>query len=291
MKKNNDPCSTAFSGLGIEHAPLIADKNACSLVLHEWGYLPACVGWNFESVFTPVWKLYYNTKAGHRMTVGEHTMELGPKRLILIPPHTIMHGEGRTPVPHLWAHFSFSKLLAGAKPHPVELVPQEAELALIRSLIKLHGQKKENTATQRDLLLATSLIYSVLSRDELVWKAPLPAPLQKLIDYIWRHFGSELKNSQLAKIAAMSESALNRLFQQFLGKSPARYILEIRIREAASLLQHSGDSIDLIAEKTGFSNRFYFSRMFKGATGQSPAEFRRNHIQEYVDGAQRASRS
>jgi AraC-like DNA-binding protein len=43
------------------------------------------------------------------------------------------------------------------------------------------------------------------------------------------------------------------------------------------LLLQTDQTIDVIAERTGFPNRAYFSRLFKRVTDESPAGFRRKH--------------
>ena len=81
----------------------------------------------------------------------------------------------------------------------------------------------------------------------------------------------------LAKKAGLSLAGFNRLFRRYFGTSPARYVTETRVREAARLLLQSNETIDSIADKTGFPNRAYFSRIFKTVTDLPPAEFRRRH--------------
>ena len=49
------------------------------------------------------------------------------------------------------------------------------------------------------------------------------------------------------------------------------------MRESARLLLQSDETIDAIADDTGFPNRAYFSRVFKQITGEAPAGFRRKH--------------
>jgi YesN/AraC family two-component response regulator len=51
----------------------------------------------------------------------------------------------------------------------------------------------------------------------------------------------------------------------------------MRVREAARLLLQTNQTIDAIAEQTGFPNRAYFSRIFKKVTDEAPAGFRRKH--------------
>ncbi len=77
--------------------------------------------------------------------------------------------------------------------------------------------------------------------------------------------------------AGMSPAGFNRAFRSQFGTSPARYVTEMRVREAARCLLQEDGSIDDVAEKTGFPNRAYFSRVFKKVTGEAPAGFRRAH--------------
>jgi transcriptional regulator GlxA family with amidase domain len=79
----------------------------------------------------------------------------------------------------------------------------------------------------------------------------------------------------MARRAGMSRRHFHRSFEEALGKSPARYVRESRLREAARQLAGSSRSIEEIAESLGFANRFHFSRLFRDFVGQSPAAFRR----------------
>jgi len=51
----------------------------------------------------------------------------------------------------------------------------------------------------------------------------------------------------------------------------------VRVREAAHLLTHSPLSLDDVAEKCGFPNRVYLTRVFTRIVGEAPARFRRRH--------------
>jgi iron complex transport system substrate-binding protein len=81
----------------------------------------------------------------------------------------------------------------------------------------------------------------------------------------------------LAREAGMSVRGLGKAFKRQYGLTPHQYLVRVRVREAANLLVNSEASLEAIAEKTGFPNRHYLSRMFKKLTGQSPADFRHKH--------------
>ena len=57
--------------------------------------------------------------------------------------------------------------------------------------------------------------------------------------------------------------------------TPVSYRNHIRTEQAKILLEE-GFSIDATAQKVGFSDRYYFSKIFKRNTGINPGEFCRN---------------
>jgi len=64
------------------------------------------------------------------------------------------------------------------------------------------------------------------------------------------------------------------LFERYTGLTPIHYLTEIRIRRAKELLR-SGNTVAEVAEKVGYIDNFYFSRVFKKKTGMSPTEFKK----------------
>ena len=72
----------------------------------------------------------------------------------------------------------------------------------------------------------------------------------------------------------MSQNNFLRLFQRDIGQTPHSYLSYIRIRNARRLLREGEFSIDEIAEKTGFANRYHFTRIFKKYTFTTPGDYR-----------------
>ena len=62
-----------------------------------------------------------------------------------------------------------------------------------------------------------------------------------------------------------------------MNVTPARYVQQVRLRKACQFLIESDGSIDQIAQALGFPDRFYFSRVFKKHTDNSPAQYRKQH--------------
>lgn len=79
----------------------------------------------------------------------------------------------------------------------------------------------------------------------------------------------------LARELNVSESLLFQLCRSQCGRSPGELIAEIRFRYASELLLRTGEKLDGIAERTGYSSAFAFSKAFRKFAGVSPKEFRR----------------
>ena len=73
----------------------------------------------------------------------------------------------------------------------------------------------------------------------------------------------------------MSVSWFQRSFKQIVKHSPMRYILTIRMNNAASLLDSTDYSMAEISAIVGYDNPLYFSRLFKKQKGVSPSEYRK----------------
>ena len=262
-----------FSGSGVEFEPVWTNLPARGIVLHECGHLAANRNWNYPGVFSPFWRLYFNSDPGHHILFDFRTVELDSSRVALISPHHRFHCRGENRVSHLWIHFSFSQLPENAEQAVFEVFPTDTLLCLARDLKDLLS-KKANLPREQIHQAASALVLTTLARSGIRWKPPLPENLERLRRHIQANLLGDLRNPTLAKTAAISVPSLSRLFRNFLGRSPAHYVTEIRVREAARLLLESNLNIDKVAEQTGFPNRFYFSRVFKVVSGETPAQFR-----------------
>jgi AraC family transcriptional regulator, arabinose operon regulatory protein len=79
----------------------------------------------------------------------------------------------------------------------------------------------------------------------------------------------------VAKQVGLSASRLQQLFRARLDCSVQQFIERERLREARYWLMHTGLRISEIAEQTGFSDPFYFTRRFTKAFDRSPREYRK----------------
>jgi two-component system response regulator YesN len=104
---------------------------------------------------------------------------------------------------------------------------------------------------------------------------------QNLVARVEKYIGENLdKRLGLPDVAAefnLSPNYLSRLFTLYAGESFVEYITAARIAAAKAMLLKGESPVYGIAEKLGYESAFYFSKVFKKATGISPREFLRRH--------------
>lgn len=97
------------------------------------------------------------------------------------------------------------------------------------------------------------------------------------IEYIHKHYNEDIDVSFLAELENLSSSRYRAVFKQAVGTTPYDYIISLRINTACFYLSSNNYSIDEIAEIVGYSDQFYFSRIFKKKTGISPLKYRQQN--------------
>lgn len=95
------------------------------------------------------------------------------------------------------------------------------------------------------------------------------------ISYIRSHLTANLTVLEIAEASLCSKSTLSALFRKEVGQSVAKYIDDLLISEAQTMLLYSDRSIGAISERLGFCDQFYFSRWFAKRFGMSPKQYKR----------------
>ncbi|MFF4959428.1 GlxA family transcriptional regulator [Streptomyces sp. NPDC001222] len=108
---------------------------------------------------------------------------------------------------------------------------------------------------------------------------PLPRSqcdtVAEVLVWMERHLDQEVTVEQLAARAHMSPRTFARRFQQETGTTPYRWILRQRVLLAQGLLERTDETMDAIADRTGFGTAAALRHQFGRALGTTPAAYRR----------------
>ena len=98
--------------------------------------------------------------------------------------------------------------------------------------------------------------------------------INKVINYVNRHYHDSLKLETLAKTFGYNSTYLGKAFKNATGEAFNLYIEKLRVEEAKKLLL-TNLKVYEIAERTGFKDIDSFYKKFKRNTGKSPGDYRK----------------
>lgn len=117
------------------------------------------------------------------------------------------------------------------------------------------------------------LLYNDYAFDSI--KGKTAGKIEIAIDYLNRSYHrSDLKISELAEQADISEKHFRRLFYDVYNKNPHEFLRDFRLNKAELLLLNTSKQISDIALSCGFSDVYSFSHCFKKSFGISPKTYR-----------------
>ncbi|SDM48379.1 AraC-type DNA-binding protein [Catalinimonas alkaloidigena] len=102
--------------------------------------------------------------------------------------------------------------------------------------------------------------------------------MNRVHTYVMDHFKGEVRLSEAAALASMSDSAFCRYFKAHANKTFSAFVSEIRIGYACKLLAQEHLSITQIAYECGFPTLSNFNRQFKRVTQETPFHYRKQFL-------------
>lgn len=99
--------------------------------------------------------------------------------------------------------------------------------------------------------------------------------LRRVLEYMAQHIEHDVSLDDLAAVACLSPFHFLRMFARRIGVPPHRYLADMRLERAKTLLALGDLSVAEIALACCFSSQSNFSRAFRRATRTSPLAYRR----------------
>jgi len=243
--------------------------------------------WAF-SLCNPFWRIYVNEDSGASVIHEGGSLHLRPGLLYILPGWVAFQTETTRPVMQNYIHFDVTgfppSLLRQAFPGPV-VIPTSSLGSDVQETW-LAGQKEKSLPGLCQFIVAGALVHVVMA----VLLSGLSGEEEQAC-FRWIDESGEIgpalrgietclqpppTNDQLAALCHLSKSHFIRRFHRAVGMAPAEYGRDRRIAIAARMLHDEKLTIDQVAEQTGFSDRFHFSRAFKARLGISPAKYRQS---------------
>jgi transcriptional regulator GlxA family with amidase domain len=101
------------------------------------------------------------------------------------------------------------------------------------------------------------------------------AAIAQAQDWIARRPTVEAPVASMVRVSGLPERTFKRRFQKAAGMSPIEYVHAVRLEQAKALLETTDETLDTLAERVGYEDATYFSRLFRRSVGLTPAQYRR----------------
>ncbi len=261
-----------------------------------------------DQYFDPVWhshseyQLFVTLEGRGTRFIGDSIKTFGPNELILTGSN----------LPHLWrSDESYFEKKKDLKVRGIVVylheelfgahLMQKDELAALRKLfiksqrgLEFHGkQKNEVIGLMHKLtelsglasvihllqilnLLASAKEYSYISSQAYMepFKKNETDRMSLVYEYVFKNYCNKIHLNDVAELVCMTPTSFSRYFSAVNNKGFARFISELRVKQACKLLTEGDLTIAAIAERCGFKTLSNFNKQFRAMTLKKPSEYK-----------------
>ena len=107
------------------------------------------------------------------------------------------------------------------------------------------------------------------------YSSPTSQLMKRITDHLDKHYADAISITDVAGMAYLNVSYFCRVFRKHTGRTFVEYLTELRLVRARHLLASTDEPVGVIANKVGYSDSNYFSRVFARFVGLSPTDYRK----------------
>jgi len=211
-------------------------------------------------------------------------MELNPNQFIIIPPQLFHRYQAdlENPWTLYWVHFSSNKLKEFNEDFKSDRFYQPTAIHYNQMILDVWAQMFASLAdgyNASTIAYANLCLYRFLSfflfPDKKYSLEEQSDPLDQSIIFMRKNIEKRLTTEDIAQRFQYSSSHYTAIFKKKTGMSPIDYFIRLKIHFACQLLTQTDLKIKQIADRIGYDDPYYFSRLFKQVMGKSPKEYKK----------------
>ena len=233
------------------------------------------------------WVLQFVLKGRRTVRIGNEMITATAGEYFLLPPHVPHYGAELDEHDIIYFHFR----MAGKEiPTPNRINTQGIILPIcekypyepnildhVMFLVNNYRFKYIDTAFFSANLLSILSHLGLYAQRNSFWNKPHEILSDNIMKFIIDHLQEDLTCSSFESHFQMSYKQLNNIFSEKYHKTIKKKLTEHRIQHASHLLLQ-GCSIAETSAQCGFSDYFYFLRVFKRIKGLTPKEFQAQYL-------------
>lgn len=237
--------------------------------------------WEWKSKARKHYNLWICTEGFAWFRSGGETYKVSPWTVFLFPPEMEIHG------------FSES-LVSPIKNFTAHWWPEEPFVAdHVFAIMGLHLREVDTAQSLMQSMLRLSVHEDALSKQQSEWA------LLQLLSLVWREVQTPKESSvyrliyrqierirsgedlflsveALAAEAKLSRIYYGRCFKQITKETPNQFLIRQRIERACMLLRDTDWTIEVLAERIGYNDVYFFCRQFKQIMQMTPRQYRQS---------------
>jgi AraC-like DNA-binding protein len=209
-------------------------------------------------------------------------LELLQNQFIIIPPNEFHRFQANIDDPWsiYWVHFNSNQLEKLSHEINLEDFCTPTNIIYNEQILDVWHQMYESLSsgyTTINILNANMYLYRFLCfflfQNEFLTDER-EGPLEKSIQFMKANISKRLMVDEIASYVQYSPSHYTALFKKKTGMAPLDYFIKMKIRYACQLLTKNELKVKEVAERAGYDDPYFFSKIFKQVTGKSPKEYR-----------------
>ncbi|SMF90838.1 two-component system, response regulator YesN [Paenibacillus uliginis N3/975] len=102
--------------------------------------------------------------------------------------------------------------------------------------------------------------------------------LQVIQQFIDQHLADNITSIDMARYLFLNPSYFSRYFKRMTGLTFTDYVHQYKMKVATNMMKMSNQNLESLAVGLGYSDRTYFSKVFKKYVGSTPSEYKARHL-------------
>ena len=143
----------------------------------------------------------------------------------------------------------------------------------MEKLIRISSSKKLEDSFASDIMLRQLLCRFASEKQDVMNLQDVQRFLPAIV-YIEQNLHRKITLKDLIKVVPLQNAYFCALFSKTIGESPMNFVNRKKIEKSQFLMGNRELTLKEIAEKVGFEDVYYYSRVFKNIIGISPHHYR-----------------
>jgi AraC-like DNA-binding protein len=232
------------------------------------------------------WVMFALDSGRFRYNIGKESGVAEPGDLIFCPPDISFDREMLSPIALHYAGFDFAGVSREAsarlhppayKTHPVDTRRVMHNLSVLRQLQLANDPRSVHRKQwmMNDLWqLACDEWEEELQDSHAALAESEDALMNQAAEWLQTHAYTPFVMKELSAWLGLSPVQFTRRFHRAFQMPPSKLVRMLRIHKASGMLLDSDMTLEQIAQKCGYENGFYLSRVFSRSMGMSPSKYR-----------------